>query len=398
VDGFWLQLTGSVWGRLLVDVALAVVVAVLAAALVSVVVRGVARRHGWPQRAVTRLRWPFRWLLLAIGVWIAFERATIGASWDGDLRLGLRRAFNIAVILLAAWLVATLLSLLVDVLLARYRTDVADNRVARRVRTQALILRRVAVAAIAVIAVASSLLVFPQAQAAGTSLLASAGVVSIIAGLAAQSTLGNVIAGMQLALSGAIRVDDVVIADGEWGRIEEITLTYVVLHVWDDRRLVLPSTWFTTTPFENWTRTSSQLMQSVEFDLDWRVDPQAMRDELHAILGRTQLWDGRVSVLQVTDAVGGMVHVRVLVTAVDAPTLFDLRCFVREEMVRFLREQHPESLPRTRVMLAGPAGSEDEGSPTPAWTTDPDRSLFSGSKEARARSRDFTGPIETDPR
>ena len=118
--------------------------------------------------------------------------------------------------------------------------------------------------------------------------------ISIIAGLAAQSTLGNVIAGMQLAFSGAIRVDDVVIANGEWGRIEEITLTYVVVHIWDDRRLVLPSTYFTTTPFENWTRTSSELMQSVDFDLDWLVDPQAMRDEMHRVLGRTTLWDGRV--------------------------------------------------------------------------------------------------------
>ncbi len=135
---------------------------------------------------------------------------------------------------------------------------------------------------------------------------------SIIAGVAAQSTLGNVIAGVQLAFSGAIRVDDVVVADGQWGRIEEITLTYVVVHVWDDRRLVLPSTWFTTTPFENWTRTSSQLMQAVEFDLDFRVDPQAMREALHEILGRTNLWDGRTAVLQVTDAIGGYVHVRIL--------------------------------------------------------------------------------------
>jgi hypothetical protein len=237
--------------------------------------------------------------------------------------------------------------------------------------------------------------VFPQARAAGASLLASAGVVSIIGGLAAQSTLGNVIAGMQLAFSGAIRVDDVVIANGEWGRIEEITLTYVVVHVWDDRRMVLPSTYFTTTPFENWTRTSSQLMQSVDFDLDWLVDPGAMRDEMHRILGRTKLWDGRVSVLQVTDAVGGMVHVRILVTAVDAPTLFDLRCFVREEMIHWLHGHQPEALPRTRVLLTERGEVADRTSGRVRRADRDDRDLFSGSNEAEARSKDFTGPVRT---
>jgi hypothetical protein len=217
--------------------------------------------------------------------------------------------------------------------------------------------------------------------------------VSIIAGLAAQSTLGNVIAGMQLAFSGAIRVDDVVIANDEWGRIEEITLTYVVVHVWDDRRLVLPSTYFTTTPFENWTRTSSQLMQSVDFDLDWMVDPGAMRDEMHRILARTTLWDGRVAVLQVTDAVGGMIHVRILVTAVDAPTLFDLRCFVREEMIRWLHERQPEALPRTRVLMTEPGEAAERTRRRPAQSDRDDRELFGGSKEAEARGKDFTGPV-----
>jgi hypothetical protein len=157
--------------------------------------------------------------------------------------------------------------------------------------------------------------------------------VSIVAGLAAQSTLANVFAGVQLAFSDAIRVDDVVIADGEWCRIEEITLTYVVVHIWDDRRLVLPSTYFTTTPFENWTRHSSELLGSVEFDLDWRVSPAQMREQLDEILSRTALWYNRTAVLQVTDALGGFVRIRILVTTVDAPTLFDLRCFVREERV-----------------------------------------------------------------
>jgi hypothetical protein len=239
--------------------------------------------------------------------------------------------------------------------------------------------------------------VFPEARAAGASLLASAGVISIIAGVAAQSTLGNVIAGVQLAYSGAIRVDDVVIAHGEWGRIEEITLTYVVVHVWDDRRMVLPSSYFTTTPFENWTRTSSQLMQSVDFDLDWRVDPQGMRDEMHRILARTTLWDGRVAVLQVTDATGGTVHIRILVTAVDAPTLFDLRCFLREEMIRWLHEHQPQALPRTRVAVTDPEEGAGRRAARPGGAERSDRELFGGSAEARARGADFTGPVTTQP-
>ena len=394
ITTFWYGLTDTLWSRLLVSIVIAIVVAVAVAAIIGAVFRAVGRRRGWPERAVGRLRWPFRWLLMSIAVWIAanYVIAALPAG-SKDFQTPIDHLLNIAVIALAAWFAATFVSLLVDVMLARYRTDVADNRVARRVRTQALILRRVAIVAIVIVALAASLLTFPEARTAGASLLASAGVVSIIAGLAAQSTLGNVIAGMQLAFSGAIRVEDVVIANGEWGRIEEITLTYVVVHVWDDRRLVLPSTYFTTTPFENWTRTSSELMQSVDFDLDWLVDPQAMRDEMHRVLERTTLWDGRVSVLQVTDAVGGMIHVRILVTAVDAPTLFDLRCFVREEMIRWLHEHQPAALPRTRVLMTAP----EEVSGRSSASTGPrgDRELFGGSAGGDARSKEFTGPVRT---
>jgi hypothetical protein len=327
-------------------------------------------------------------LLVVLAAWAGFDASTLKlqrGGWD--------EVFAVASIVVGAWFAATAVWFLVDIGLARYRVDVADNRSARRVRTQILLIRRVAVAVIVVVALAWILLTFPSARAAGASLLASAGVVSIIAGVAAQSTLGNVIAGIQLAFSGAIRVDDVVVADGQWGRIEEITLTYVVVHVWDDRRLVLPSTYFTTTPFENWTRTSSQLMQAVEFDLDWRVDPQGMREELHEILARTNLWDGRTAVLQVTDAINGVVHVRILLTAVDAPTLFDLRCFVREEMIRWLQRTEPDSLPRTRLLLTRDQGRVADDPVTSGERKD--RELFSGSAEADRRGRNFTGPVAT---
>lgn len=391
-------------GLVAVDVLVAAVVALVLTAVIGGIFRAIARRREWPDRAVGALRRPFRVLLILIAGWIAVDVAlprVTRARVPSD-SLDIDQLLSIATIAAGAWFVASVVSFLVELGLTRYRTDVADNRVARRVRTQVLVIRRVAIAAIVVIAAAAILLTFPSAQAAGTSLLASAGLISVIAGVAAQSTLGNVIAGVQLAFSGAIRVDDVVIANGEWGRIEEITLTYVVVHIWDDRRMVLPSTYFTTTPFENWTRTGSELMQSVEFDLDWLVDPGAMRDEMHRVLDRTTLWDGRVSVLQVTDAVGGMVHVRILVTAVDAPTLFDLRCFVREEMVRWLHERSPQSLPRTRILTV-PASA---GEPPPRRQRfdgeSEDRSLFSGDKRSEQRARNFTGPItvpdQDDPR
>jgi hypothetical protein len=298
-------------------------------------------------------------------------------------------ALLVALIVALTWLVGSLAFVLEDVALQRYRVDVRDNRHARRVRTQVQVLRRITVAVLVLVGVAGVLLTFPGARAFGASLFASAGLLSIVAGLAAQSSLANVFAGLQLAFTDAIRVDDVVIADGEWGRIEEITLTYVVVHVWDDRRLILPSTYFTTTPFENWTRRSAELLGTVEIDVDWRVPVEAMRAELARLLQVTDLWDGRVGILQVTDAVGGLVRVRALASAVDAPTLFDLRCHVREGLVAWLQREAPEALPRTRL-------EADERAPAPhpvaPGAEGGDARLFTGSTEAVARSQAFTGP------
>ena len=384
----WIDIFATTWSRIAFDVGVGFAAALVGSLVVGFVVRAVGRRRGWPARSVQRLRRPFRVLLVVLAAWAGFD-----ASLLKPQRGGWDEVFAVGSIVVGAWFAARAVWFVVDISLTRYRVDVADNRSARRVRTQILLIRRVAVAVIVLVALAWILLTFPSARAAGASLLASAGVVSIIAGIAAQSTLGNVIAGIQIAFSGAIRVDDVVVADGQWGRIEEITLTYVVVHVWDDRRLVLPSTYFTTTPFENWTRTSSQLMQAVEFDLDWRVDPQGMREELHEILARTNLWDGRTAVLQVTDAINGVVHVRILLTAIDAPTLFDLRCFVREEMIRWLQGTEPDSLPRTRVLLTSDQGHVADDPVTAGERRD--RELFSGSAEADRRGRNFTGPVPT---
>jgi small-conductance mechanosensitive channel len=379
------------WPAFAVAAVAALVVGIVLVGIVALIVRGVARRRRWQGDPVSQLRIPFRALVIVVLLWIAFS-----ITWPGTWVHTISHGFQILTIVAGGGFVGALLGALIAHAMGRYNVDVADNRFARKVRTQLAIVRRLVFVVVAIVVLGAVLLTFPGVQAAGTSVLASAGVVSVIAGLAAQSTLANVFAGIQLAFSDAIRVDDVVVVETQWGRIEEITLSYVVVHIWDDRRMVLPSTYFTTTPFENWTRTSSELLGSVEFDLDWRVSPSRMREELDRIMADAPLWDGRVKVLQVTDAVGGSVHVRALVTAKDAPTLFDLRCFVRERMIDWLQREAPESLPVQRVQL-GDAPARPVARTSSRSSTRPDHAqpegLFSGSPEAEERARDFTSSM-----
>ena len=280
-------------------------------------------------------------------------RASAGA-FPG--RGGVLHALIILFIAAFAWLVGALVLVLEDVALARWRTDVPDNLRRRRFKTQVVILRRVTVAAIVVLALGVALMTFPGIRTLGASVLASAGLVSVIAALAAQSTLGNVFAGLQLAFSDAVRVDDVVVVEGEWGRIEELTLTYVAVQIWDDRRLLLPTSYFTSKPFENWTRTGSAVLGTAEMDVDWSVPVEPMRAELRSVCEGSQLWDRRVCVLQVTDAIGGMIRLRALVSAADAPSLWDLRCLVRERLVAWVWEHQRHALGCARsVRRARPA-------------------------------------------
>lgn len=372
------------WLGVSIAVVIALAAALLVAGITKFIVLAATKRREWPRALTTKARHPYRLLLVVVAVWIAVGLTMPRTPWVDHV-------FLILLIGIGAWFVGALVGFAIGLGMGRYRTDVPDNRVARRIQTQLAIVRRLAYAVIVIVSVGAILLTFPGVQAVGASVLASAGIVSIVAGLAAQSTLANVFAGVQLAFSDAIRVDDVVIAEGEWGRIEEITLTYVVVHIWDDRRMVLPSTYFTSTPFENWTRSSSELLGSVELDLDWRVSPAAMRVELDKILARTTIWDGRASVLQVTDATAGFVRVRILVTAVDAPTLFDLRCFIREEMVEWLQSKDPAAIPRSRVQLVE---QEPRARARVVEKTHTDQvGLFTGSPEAEERASQLTSSI-----
>ena len=384
-----------------IAMALAVAAGLILSWLLRKIVLKLNRKRPELQATSRVARQPLRLALCLVGVRAALGLTAGGESWHA----GVDHLLLLAMIGAFAWLAIAVLLIVEAVVLNRHSVDVADNRRARRLRTQMILARRIAVALVVVLAVGTAMLTFPAIQALGAGLLASAGVISIVAGLAAQTSLVNVFAGMQLAFTDAIRVDDVVVVQKEWGRIEEITLTYVVVHLWDDRRLILPSTYFTTTPFENWTRRQSEVMGTVEFDLDWRAPVEDMRTELRRVLAGTGLWDERVGVLQITDATGGFVRVRILVSAADSAALFDLRCLVRETMVTFLQQSHPQALPhqrweqaaddagtatRRKAPLRGLGGSGAAGAHAPA---DPHESqLFTGSVEAVERSRAFTGP------
>ncbi|WP_062204420.1 mechanosensitive ion channel family protein [Demequina salsinemoris] len=372
-----------------IDVGISVGVALLVLLVAEAIMRRLARRSEWARELFVQVRRPFRVLAVVVGLWIGVRAALIGVDWWP----GITRIFTIAAIVIVAWLLVAFVRFFSDVALGYSRIDVPDNGLARRLRTQTLIVKRLAVALIVIIAVGGILFTFDEVRAVGASVLASAGIASIVAGLAAQSVLGNMFAGVQLVFSDALRVDDVIVARGEWGRVGEITLSYVVLDLWDDRRLVLPCTYFTTTPYENWTRQGSELLGSVEFDLDWRVSPQRMREHLEKVLTQTPLYDGRASVLQVTEATGGYVRVRILVTAKDAPTLYDLRCFVREAMVLWIQSVMPETAPAQRVLVS------EQTTPV-RRSTKPEQAgetgLFHGSPEAEERASAFTQAIPRD--
>jgi small-conductance mechanosensitive channel len=368
----------------------ALVLVFVVSALASLIVRVAARGRDWGAILIRRARWPFRVALLIVGVWIAVALSFADVSW----RAVADHALLIALISAGAWLVCQVLLFAADVSLSRYRIDVPDNRVARRLHTQLQIVRRLVVVIVVIVAIGAILLTFDGVRAVGASVLASAGIVSIVAGLAAQSVLANVFAGVQLAFSEAIRVDDVVVVDGEWGRIHEITLTYVVVMTWDQRTVVLPCSYFTSTPFQNWTKYGSELVGAVEFDVDWRVSTDGMRNRLSQVLAETPLWDGRTEVLQVTDATGGMVRVRVLVSSADSAALWDLRCVVRESLVEWVRDQDVSSLPVQRVLVGDP-GEGRRHVPAAEGSSDArDRAgLFSGTADGEARASEFTAAI-----
>jgi len=260
--------------------------------------------------------------------------------------------FAVALIGAIAWLIIRTTDILEDLVLSRYRIDVKDNLEARKIHTQIRFLKRVIVITVFVVALASMLMLFQKVRQFGASILASAGVMGIVAGLAAQRSIANLLVGIQIAITQPIRVDDVVIVENEWGQIEEITSTYVVVRIWDLRRLILPITYFTEKPFQNWTRTSADLIGTVYLYADYTIPVEEVRQELYRIVKDSELWDGKVWALQVTDAKQRTIELRAIVSAANASAAWNLRCEVRERLIIFIQKNYPESLPKFRAELS----------------------------------------------
>jgi small-conductance mechanosensitive channel len=279
----------------------------------------------------------------------------------------LRTLLAVLFVLAITWLAIRLTKIMEEVTARKFDIGVEDNLRARRVKTRVGLLRRILVIGIGIVGLGLLMLQIPGFRTIGTGPLASAGVIGIIVGVAAQRPLANLLAGLQIALTQPFRVEDAVIVEGEWGWIEEITLTYVVVRLWDLRRLVLPISYFLEKPFQNWTRTSASLLGSAFIFTDYTVPVEELRRELERIVRETPLWDGNVCVLQVTDLTERAVQLRALVSASNAPRAWDLRCFVREKLIAFLQQKYPESLPKLRLAPEAESSERSPGEGRPDW-------------------------------
>lgn len=250
-----------------------------------------------------------------------------------------------------AYLLINLLKVLEDFVYHTYKLEKADNLKERKIRTQLQFVRKVAVSLVVIVAVSIILLSFDGVRKIGAGLLTGVGIGGIIIGFAAQKSLGNFLAGLQIAFTQPIRIDDVLVVEGEWGRVEEITLTYVVLNIWDQRRLILPINYFIEQPFQNWTRNTSEILGTAFFYVDPTFSVDALRAELERLLANSSLWDQRVGILQVTDIKENVVELRALVSARDSGEAFDLRCEVREQLLKFIKANAQHELPKTRVLM-----------------------------------------------
>jgi small-conductance mechanosensitive channel len=259
-----------------------------------------------------------------------------------------QKGFGILLIVALSLLITRGVNALQTALLSRHRMDVEDNLPARRIYTQVSVIRKIIVTVVVIIATGSILMLFDPVRHFGTSILASAGIAGVVIGFAAQKTLGNVLAGIQIALTQPLLIDDIVVVEGEFGQIEEITLTYVTVRTWDLRRMILPITYFVEKPFQNWSRVSTELLGTVILYLDYRVPLGELRKELKRLVENNPKWDRKVCGLQVTDTKQSTIEVRALVSSTDPGKAFDLRCDVREGLIEFLRNYYPESLPRVR--------------------------------------------------
>ncbi|WP_159980740.1 MULTISPECIES: mechanosensitive ion channel family protein [unclassified Novosphingobium] len=328
---------------------LGVVIAVAAHALLFRILNRIARSSASDADdiVVNRLQRPTRWAFVSLGIILAArETPVLEAIW--------LRFAGFIMPLLTGWIAITILQAFVEAMIVRADISIENNRNARRRRTRLSIFARIGTFLIVFLTIAGMLASIPGVREVGVTLMASAGVAALAVGAAAQPALKALIAGFQMAMTEPISIDDVVIIDGEWGRIEDIRTTYVVIRVWDDRRLVVPSNRFLEDTFQNWTKTSSELLGTVFLYLDHGAEIGPIREEYTRQITSHRLWDRRAQILQVTDCRDQTLEVRLLMSARDGPILFDLRCEIREGMMDWIRREMPEALARRRHMQVTP--------------------------------------------
>jgi small-conductance mechanosensitive channel len=308
---------------------------------------------------VQRTEGPIRLALVIVCLGFGAAVAPLNAAGAGAIRHLLQVCF----IALVGWVALTVLHIWTTIYLRRFKLDSEDNLLARKHTTQSRILKRVAGILIVLVTISAALMTFEDVRQYGVSLLASAGAAGIVLGLALQPLLKNLVAGIQLAVTQPIRLEDAVIVEGEWGNVEEITSTYVVVRLWDWRRMILPLSYFIEHPFQNWTREGASLIGTAFIYVDYTAPVAAMRRKLEEIARASPLWDRRVVNMQVTDLRADTMEIRMLVSASNAGRTFDIRCEVREKMIAFLQAEYPSALPRGRAeidALRDPAGARRE--------------------------------------
>jgi small-conductance mechanosensitive channel len=298
-------------------------------------------------RVQKNLKLPVILLSTTLSLWLSLSLSSLPETITSIAG----KVLSILFITLFSWIVIRFIQLVKFMVFRQYDINQKDNLKNRKILTQFEIIERVLITLTVIITISLILMSFSSIKKIGVSLIASAGVTGIIIGLAAQKIISGFLAGIQIAITQPIRLDDVVIVENEWGRIEEINLTYVVVKIWDERRLVLPSTYFIEKPFQNWTRTNAQILGTVFIYTDYNIDFDEIRNETTRLLKETPLWDGRVNVLQVTNTTEKTVETRLLVSATDSSTAWDLRVYLRENIIKFIQQRFPESLPKSRVVI-----------------------------------------------
>ena len=340
------ELIGNTRVALIVAFVVAIVIALVLHALTyALLTRITPDKGGHGNQVLIRVRRLTRFAVVLLAVVLALPVAEL----DTEIAGVIRHFLYIGMIFFLGWASIAAINASSNFVLHRHRSEAAETTQARKFRTQLDILRRISVIAVAIATFGAILMTFPAVRTVGISLLASAGAAGIILGLASRPILTNIIAGVQIALTQPIRLEDVVIVEGEWGWIEEITTTYVVVRIWDLRRLILPLSYFVEKPFQNWTRDDETIIGIVTWNLDYRTPIDKMRTNLQAIVADNKLWDGRTANLSVIESDHNSIKIRAIVSARNSVDAWDLRCAVREQMIIWLQQNYPESLPRIRA-------------------------------------------------